>query len=165
MTIRDWTPLTIRRLWLGAAAVQVALLLPGAVRQYRGQHPEALPLTADSVPGIFTGRDSAARAVLLSTLRDSLGIILETRGDTITAVSLTPEGEARLRALAESLQPLFTGLDEIGNRILPVLFAALLLAFSPTLAAAALTIYWLTARRRRVASPMLPDVRGDAETT
>lgn len=119
--------------------------------------PAALPPSADSVPGIFTGRDSAARAALLTKLRDSLGIVLEVRGDTITDASLTPAGAAELRALAACLQPLFTGLGQIGRGILPFLFAVLLLAFSPTLVATVLTIYWLWARRRRVAAPMLPD--------
>jgi hypothetical protein len=157
MAIKNWTARTIRRLWLGTAVVQVALLLPGAVRQYRSRHPATLPPAADSVPGIFTGRDSAARAELLAELRDSLGIILEVRGDTITDASLTPEGEAELRALAACLQPLFIGMDQMYDAILPVLLAVLLLALSPTLIATALTIYWLWALRRRVAPPMPAD--------
>ncbi len=136
--------------------VQVALLLPGAGQQYRRQRPTALPPAVDSVPGIFTGQDSADRAALLTKLRDPLGIVLEVRGDTVTDASLTPAGAAELRALAACPQPLFIGLGQMGRAILPFLFAVLLLAFSPTIVATALTIYWLWARRRRVAPPMFP---------
>jgi hypothetical protein len=88
---------------------------------------------------------------LLATLRDSLGIILEVRGDTIAGVSLTPAGEARLRALAAHLRPVFASIDQADRGIVPFLVAVVLTAFSPTIAAATLTIYWLWARRRRTA--------------
>lgn len=137
--------------------IQLAILLPGMLRLYRRHHPAPPPPAADSVPGIFTGRDSAAREALLTELRDSLGVIVEARGDTVTSVALTPEGEARLRALAVQLRPQFAGLNQIGRGIVPFLFAVLLMAFSPTLAASALSIYWLLARRRRAAEPVLSD--------
>jgi hypothetical protein len=157
MAIRDWTPQTIRRIWLVVAVVQLAILLPGMLRLYRRQHPPPLPPAADSVPGIFTGRDSADREALLTELRDSLGVIVEVRGDTVTSVAPTPEGEARLRALAVQLRPQFAGLNQIGRGVVPFLFAVLLMAFSPTLAASALAIYWLWTRRRPAAAPVLSD--------
>jgi hypothetical protein len=157
MAIRDRTPRTIRRIWVVFAVVQLAILLPGMLRLYRRQHPAPLLPAPDSVPGIFTGRDSADREALLTELRDSLGMIVEVHGDTVTSVGLTPEGEARLRALAVQLRPQFAGLNQIGRGIVPFLLAVLLIAFSPTLAASALSIYWLWARRRRAAAPMVSD--------
>lgn len=153
MSIRDWTPRSLRRLWLAAALVQLAILLPWAVRQYRFRRPAPLPASADSVPGIFTSRDSAERVAVLDALRDSLGIVLQVHGDTITSAALTPQGVRRWQPITEEAHMLFV---QVAHEVMPYLIILLILAFSPTLAAAVLTGYWL--RQRGARSSGVPDV-------
>ena len=154
MAIRDWTPRTIRRLWVVAAAIQLALVLPWAIHQYRLRH-SAPPLSTDSLPGLFSSVDSARRASALAMLRDSLGIVLEVRGDTITDVSLTPEGASRARQLAASVD---TAVAQFSRVLLPLLIVVLTIEFSPTLVAVLLTACWFWLRRGHAQTAVLPDV-------
>jgi len=154
MAIRDWTPRTIRRVWIATSVIQLALLLPWAVQQYRRRHPAPLPPLSDSIPGIFTGMDSARRVTLLAKLRDSVGIVLSVHGDTITDMSLTPQGAARLRPVVATFQ---FGLERVAHDALPYLIVMLVLVVSPTLVAAGVTACWFWLRRRPGRTTMLGD--------
>jgi hypothetical protein len=153
MAIRDWAPRTLWYLWLAAAMVQLAILLPWANQQYRFRHSAPLPPATDSIPGIFTSRDSADRVALLATLRDSLGIVLKVRGDTITGAALTPRGVRQWQPIAEEMHGM---LAQVGRTAMPSLIILLLLGLSPTLAVVGLTGYWFWQRGTRGSG--VPDV-------
>lgn len=141
MSLRHWSRKRIRRLWLLAAVLQLAILGAWAILYYDYLHES--PLMAVSTDATHLSRlDSARRTAILAMLRDSLGVELTVSGDTIREVRLTPEG--RRRAARGGV--IARAFDQMGPMLLVGTLVAYLMIFSPTIVAAIITALWWTQR-------------------
>lgn len=161
MAIRDWSGRKLARMWAWGLALEL-VLVGGSLTIGRANEPPEPPelrafrLHRDSIdrgllppPREIT---AAERARLSAMLRDSLGITVETHGDT-THVRLPPKAEQGLSRAVDGLEAM----------ILVAMIIAALIYLPIPLVLVGVTGVWLVARRRRpppvappVASPDAP---------
>jgi len=138
MAIAVWTPRRIAIIWVVAIFVQLLL----GWSAFRARPTADHSMAAQVASGSLVRADSLSRVQVDRILRDSLGVVLQRRGDTIVAIDLTPRGDS----LAATLRGATIGFEWEGVS-LPRIILAILLFFSPTLAASVLTLLWRRARR------------------
>lgn len=148
-SMRHWAPRHIGMLWVAALLVQLVILLPWMLdteAEDRGNATD--PVVAVPIDTVMRGR-------VVHMLRDSLGIELAFRGDTIASASLNARGDSVVRPALQSLEASFSQtIDDLWWQLI----LAVLLSFSPLLIAATLTVTWWLLRR-----PARPEIAaGDA---
>lgn len=154
MSIGDWPPRQIKRLWmLGLAIEAVLILAPLAWGRFASKEPvssgqrQLAEFTArmDSVdrgllPPLPPLSDSQ-RAALRAVIRDSLGFEFVRRGDTTAVVPRTAEA----RALSESFG---RGMRRLGDAIATIIVILALIYLPIPLVVMGVTVLWLWRRRR-----------------
>ena len=157
MRLRDWTPRTLARVWLIALGIQCLFLLPWASEQYRLHRPTPprTDTTTTSFRDLVARMDSAERARLVRLFRDSLGVVLALEGDSLTGVTLTPRTDTAVKELVGQVsRSMVDAMEGLG----PIIAMIVVVMFSPTVAAVALTLAWVWARRRGTVESGIADV-------
>lgn len=135
--IAPWKPTTPEARRLEA---QMARMRANTDSVNRGLLPPPAPLS------------DSARAAVRAFIRDSLGFELVRRGDTLTAVPLTPHARAMGESIGRGVERFGQGLKE-ALRALVIILAVIYLPIP--LALTGITGLWLWQRRRVPALPML----------
>lgn len=136
--MRHWAPRHIGMLWVAALLVQLVILLPWMLDTWAEDRRNPTdPVVAAPIDTVMRGR-------VARMLRDSLGIELAFRGDTIASASLNARGDSVVRPALKSLEASFS--QTIDGLWWQLIFAVPL-SFSPVLLAATLTLTWWLLRR------------------
>jgi len=137
--MRHWSPRRLGMVWAGALLAQLVILLPAMLDSWTDDRRVATtPVAAARVDTVMRGR-------VVSMLRDSLGLELAFRGDTIVSASLNARGDSVVRPALKSLEMSFS--ETLGALWWQLIVAGLAI-FSPVLLATALTVTWWLSRRR-----------------
>ena len=139
-----------------ALGIQLLILLPWAVEQYRLNRPG--PVASDtanaSFASLLASMDSTERNRLLTRF-DSAGIAVDYRGDSIASVTISPEFRAEMDSAVSGI---VSGVSEAASILAPLFVIVVAVAFAPTLVATGLTLAWLLARRQRRGESRVADV-------
>jgi len=152
--IGHWPPRRIGRWWLRGLALEAALvILPLAIGLLVPAKPlspgqqqlqEFMARTDSQQRGMLPApppMSDSQRAVFKAYIRDSLGLGVVTRGDTINVVALTPKGDS----LSRGISAVFSGISQAMTML--VIFLALVYLPIPA-ALTLMTVVWLWQRRR-----------------
>ena len=92
---------------------------------------------------------------MVQLFHDSLGVVLAMEGDSLTGVTFTPRTDTALKEVVEQVtRPIAAAMAGLG----PIIATVLIVMFSPTLAALALTLAWVWARRSGTVQSRVADV-------
>lgn len=87
--------------------------------------------------------------------RDSLGVVLALEGDSLTGVTLTPQTDTAVKEFVEQItRPVADAMAGLG----PIIAMVVMVMFSPTLTALALTLAWVWTRRSGTVQSRVADV-------
>lgn len=141
--IRTWSTRTIGWLWVAVLLFEALVFGPSLLARVAELRAARQAPPAPSRPLVLTPQDSADRAELLAKLRDSLGVALTVRGDTVVGARLLPAAQVWSDPLGRQLGEGLRVVSMLGGII-----AALFL--SPLLAVAGITVYWWFRRQAYV---------------
>ena len=143
MAVRDWSPRRLAVAWAVGLALEAGLVAATVYSNQRDRERlerEQAAMMQRARPASPAERDSVFRE-----LRDRYGITLSARGDTITAVQLSPEAERKAAHFVDSVRGPF-----VVVAILATLLAAVVYGAIPAVLVTITVVWWRARRSQRL---------------